>query len=95
MTDPNDELEAELGRLAGATERLRPTAGFRARVLAAVVATEAPRDWRAGVVRFGGAMLAVAALSAIASLFVALRTDRATDDSVALTYGMEMEEAGW
>jgi len=86
-----DDFDDRLSRLARATEALGPSAGFVGRVLAAVEGDREP-GWREGVVRFGRAMLAVAALSALAGLAVAFESERSADLDLAMTYGME--EAG-
>jgi hypothetical protein len=92
VTDPEQGIERELARLAAATEAVRPRAGFEARVLAAVSLERAP-GWERGVLRFGKAMLAAAAVSALLSVIAAARTDEPDDDAVAMTYGLE--EMDW
>lgn len=83
-----DDLDRKLARLGAATERLAPAPGFAQRVLAAVDEEGAPTFGR-GVVRFGKAMLAVAALSAVLGVTIGFASDRSADEALATTFGME------
>jgi hypothetical protein len=82
------DLDSKFARLAASTEPLAPAPGFNERVLAAVGADRAP-NFGAGVVRFGRAMLAVAALSAVLGVTFGLLSERAADEALATTIGIE------
>lgn len=83
-----EELERKLTRLARETERLGPRPGFDARVFAALEVESAP-SFGVAVVRFGRAMLAVAALSAVVGATIGFASQRAADEAVAMTSSME------
>lgn len=83
-----DDLDRMLARLADETEPLRPRPGFNQRVLASLNVDVAP-SFSAGVVRFGRAMLAVAALSAVVGATVGFVNQRAADEAVAMTSSVE------
>ncbi|HEX4476093.1 MAG TPA: hypothetical protein VH142_13500 [Polyangiaceae bacterium] len=88
MIEPKDDLDLELSRLQGATEALHATRGFTDRVLAAIDALRVP-EWGDGILKFGKAILVVAALSAVAATVVGIRSQRAETETLASTYGME------
>jgi len=84
----SEDLELKLQRLARKTERIGPVPGFTERVLAAVH-TESAQSFGAGVVRFGKAMLAVAAVSAVVGVTVGFASQHAADEALAATSSME------
>jgi hypothetical protein len=88
MTVDNDNLDRELERLKLATEPLRASNGFVDRVLAGIESVRLPA-WDENVIRFGRAMLVVAALSAVAATVIGVRSQRAEAEAFASTYGME------
>jgi|GraSoiStandDraft_23_1057293.scaffolds.fasta_scaffold1463454_1 hypothetical protein len=83
-----EDFEAKLSRLARQTERLGPGPGFTERVLVALE-RDRPPSFGAGVVRFGRAALAIAALSAVVGVTVGLVSERTADEAVAATFGAE------
>jgi hypothetical protein len=83
-----EDLELTLSRLRKETERLGPGPHFGARVFEALRVESVP-TFGAGVVRFGRAMLAVAALSALVGATVGLMSEQAADESLAMTSGLE------
>jgi hypothetical protein len=87
-----DDLESKLARLGTETMRLSPRPGFTDRVLEAVD-REHSSSFGVGVVRFGRTMLAIAALSAVASVTFGLVSAHAADEAVATTVGTE--ELDW
>jgi len=87
-----DDLDSKLARMAAATERVAPAPGFHQRVHAAIDLDGVP-SFGAGVVRFGRAMLAVAAVSAVLGVTIGLMSERAADEALATTFGME--ELDW
>lgn len=92
MNIPNDDLDDRLERLARATENVRPSRGFEARVKAALRA-ERDGDFRDVFVRAARPVLAAAALAATFALgFAAVRSSEA-DKSAAVLYGVE--EVDW
>jgi hypothetical protein len=88
MTPDKETLDLEFERLKLATEPLRASPGFIERVLSGIESVRAP-GWDENVVRFGRAMLVVAALSAVAATVVGVRSQRAEAEAFASTYGME------
>lgn len=92
MNIPDDDLDERLERLARATENVRPSRGFEARVKAALRA-ERDGDFRDVFVRAARPVLAAAALAATFALgFAAARSSEA-DKSAAVLYGVE--EVDW
>lgn len=87
-----DELDSKLARLGGATETLGPRPGFGERVLTAIDA-ESVASFGSGVVRFGRTMLAIAALSAVVGVTFGFMSERAADEALATSFGME--ELDW
>lgn len=87
-----DDLESKLARLGSETEQLGPRPGFTEQVLLAVGRDGTP-NFGAGVVRFGKAMLAVAALCAVAGATFGFASERAADEALATTFGAE--ELDW
>jgi len=83
-----EDLERKLARLGRETERLGPLPGFTERVLLAVDRVAAP-TLGAGVVRFGRAMLVVAALCAAVGVTFGWASERDADEALATTFGME------
>jgi hypothetical protein len=84
----SDDFDAELARLASATADLRPKPGFEERVLAGLPSARDAR-WDVSVLRFGKALLVVAALSAVIGVVVGVQSDRDEEQTTASTYGME------
>lgn len=87
MTEQDKDLDARLERIGLMTAGLGPSAGFHDRVFAGLPLD--PPHWGAGVMRFGRAMLAVASLTAVVGIGLAVESDRSTDDAVAATYGLQ------
>ncbi|HVU04741.1 MAG TPA: hypothetical protein VHE30_23475 [Polyangiaceae bacterium] len=86
-----DDLDDELRGFAERTEGVHASPGFEARVLTKIQ-SETPA-WDAGVLRFGRAMLFVAALSAVVGVFAGVRSADDETDASATAYGME--ELDW
>ena len=91
MTEPDENIDARLRRLAAATEQVRPLPGFEERVMARI-ATPGEPDWWTGVVRIGRIGLFAATLAAAAAAVLALRSERATDQAYAVAYGTVEQE---
>ncbi len=91
MTEPDENIDARLRRLAAATERVRPLAGFEERVMARI-ATPGEPDWWVSVVRVGRIGLLAATLVAAAAAVLALRSERVTDQAYAVAYGTVEQE---
>lgn len=93
MTDP--EIEERLGRLAKATENVRPRADFTAKVMGAVNAEKtkpAPSDWWSDVPFVARRLLPVAAIAAAVGIAWAVRTSGDVDTAFANSYdSMELE----
>jgi len=86
------DLESKLARLGRETERLGPHPGFADEVVLAVGRDDAP-TFGTGVVRFGKAMLAVAAVCAAFGVTFGLASERDADEAVAMTF--DAEELDW
>jgi hypothetical protein len=91
MLDRDEDTDARLARLARATELVRPSAGFSARVKG-TLARERTADFRPVVVRVGRLVLGIAALVAVGTTALAIAESRAARTSVAVAYGIEEPE---
>lgn len=90
MTEPED-LEQRLARLSSATNQLRPSAGFSARVMLAIDHAPAPSfletTWFSA-----RRLLPVAAIAAAMAVVWAVQVDGTVDDELATSYAsMELE----
>jgi hypothetical protein len=86
VTDQED-IDQRLARLSGATERLRPSAGFSTRVMLAIdsIAEPTPSIFEAAwfsARRF----VPVAAVAAALAVVWAVQVDGTVDDELATTY---------
>ena len=86
-----EDIEQRLSRLAGATEALRPSAGFSARVMLAIEAEAAPSFLEA--TWFSARRLVpVAAIAAALAVVWAVQVDGSVDDALASSYAaVELE----
>ena len=90
MTDQN-EIEQRFSRLAQATDALRPSAGFSARVMFAIQG-EVPPSFLETTWFSARRLLPIAAIAAAVSLVWAVQVDSSVDDALASTYAaMELE----
>jgi len=90
VTEP-EEIEQRLARIEGATNALRPSAGFSARVMLAIDQEAAPgfleTTWFSA-----RRLLPVAALAAAMAVAWAVQVDGTVDDELATSYAsMELE----
>jgi len=80
-----EDLEQRLARIAGATDALRPSAGFGARVMAAIDHAPPPSfletTWLSA-----RRLLPVAALAAAMAVVWAVQVDGTVDDELATSY---------
>jgi hypothetical protein len=96
LTDENDAIEERLARLRRATDGVRPSTGFEARVLGALEAEPAnarPSAFPAGLWPAARRCLPLAALAAALALVWALESESAADDALATTY--DATELAW
>lgn len=86
-----EDIEQRLSRLAGATEGLRPSAGFSARVMLSIEAEAAPTFLEA--TWFSARRLVpVAAIAAALAVVWAVQVDGSVDDALASSYAaVELE----
>ena len=84
MTD-HEEIDQRLARLGRRTEALRPSAGFSARVLAAVAAETAPSFLESAWFS-ARRLVPVAAIAAALAVVWAAQVDRSVDDELATSY---------
>jgi hypothetical protein len=84
VSDPED-IEQRLARLAGATNQLRPSAGFSARVQQAIDAEALPGFWENAWFS-SRRVLPVAAIAAALAVGWAVQVDRSVDDELATSY---------
>jgi len=79
-------MEARLARLGRATDDLRPSAGFSAKVMAAIEREQTP-----GVLETlwvsSKRLLPIAALAAACAMVWAVENQTTVDDALAVTYG--------
>jgi hypothetical protein len=90
VTDRED-FDQRLARLGQSTEALRPSAGFSARVMAAVAAEAAPSilesTWFSA-----RRLLPIAAIAAALAVVWAAQVERSVDDELATSYAaVELE----
>jgi len=90
VTEPED-FEQRLARLSGATNSLRPSAGFSARVMLAIDHQAVPSfletTWFSA-----RRLLPVAAIAAAMAVVWAVQVDGTVDDELATSYAsMELE----
>jgi hypothetical protein len=86
-----EQIEQRLSRLAGATDALRPSAGFSARVMLAIDAQSAPSFLEATWFS-ARRLLPVAAIAAAMAVVWAVQVDGAVDDELATSYAsVELE----
>ncbi|MEI9937970.1 MAG: hypothetical protein WDO74_33005 [Pseudomonadota bacterium] len=86
-----EDFEQRLARLSGATNSLRPSAGFGARVMLAINREAAPSfletTWFSA-----RRLLPVAAIAAVMAVVWAVQVDGTVDDELATSYAsMELE----
>ena len=86
-----EDFEQRLARLSGATNALRPSAGFSARVMLAIEHEAAPSfletTWFSA-----RRLLPVAAIAAAVAVVWAVQVDGTVDDELATSYAsMELE----
>jgi hypothetical protein len=84
VTDQED-IDQRLVRLSGATEGLRPSAGFSARVMLAIDAQGAPGIFEAAWFS-ARRLVPVAAIAAALAVVWAVQVDGTVDDELATTY---------
>ena len=90
MADQND-IDARLAALAGATEPLRPRTGFSARVMAAVAAE--PSSILDDLWRPSRRLIPLAAMAALAAVVWAVQIEGTVNEAMAVSYGAV--EASW
>jgi len=93
VSDP-DILDAELERLRGATAAIEPSPGFAARASARASARREPDGW-GSIVQVGRFLIPVAALAAVATLVVAVRSEHDYDEAVAMAWDDDDTELRW
>ncbi|HEX3596876.1 MAG TPA: hypothetical protein VHU80_17325 [Polyangiaceae bacterium] len=86
MTFGEEDAEARLSRLAGATAALGPRGGFTARVMAAIEA-EQPLGLIDALWASSRRLLPIAALAAAVAVVWAVENQTTVDDALAVTYG--------
>jgi hypothetical protein len=86
VTDQED-IDQRLARLSGATEGMRPSAGFSARVMLAIDAVAEPAPSFFETAWFSARRLVpVAAVAAALAVGWAVQVDGTVDDELATTY---------
>lgn len=86
-----EDIEQRLARLSGATDALRPSAGFSSRVMLAIEAEAAPNFLEATWLS-ARRLLPVAAMAAALAVVWAVQVDGSVDDELATTYAaVELE----
>jgi hypothetical protein len=86
MDDPTQLIEQRLGRLALATQGIRPSPGFEQRVLTAV-GNSISVDWRAGLWRLGRYGLVASLVAVTLATIFAVQVASRADEMQAMTYG--------
>ncbi len=84
MTDQED-IDRRLARLSDATEGLRPSAGFSARVMLAIDAQPAPGIFETAWFS-ARRLVPVAAIAAALAVVWAVQVDGTVDDELATSY---------
>lgn len=86
MTDHERSVDERLARLGAATEPLRASSGFSARVMQAVEATATP-GWLTQVWPTGRRLLPVFAVAAAVAVGWAAQVQGEVDEALAVSYG--------
>ncbi|HEX4335508.1 MAG TPA: hypothetical protein VH062_06310 [Polyangiaceae bacterium] len=86
MTPGEDDVEARLVRLAGATAALHPSGGFTARVMSAIE-REQPLGLIDALWSSSRRFLPIAAFAAAVAVVWAVENQTTVDDALAVTYG--------
>jgi hypothetical protein len=84
VTDLED-IDRRLAHLSSATQAVRPSAGFSARVMQAIDAESAPSFWENAWFS-SRRLLPVAAIAAALAVGWAVQVDRSVDDELATSY---------
>jgi len=86
-----EDTEQRLARLAGATDALRPSVGFSARVMLAIDGEAAPSFLEAAWFS-ARRLVPVAAIAAALAVVWAVQVDNSVDDELATSYAaVELE----
>jgi hypothetical protein len=86
-----EDIEQRLARLTGATDGLRPSAGFSARVMLAIDREAAPSFLEAAWFS-ARRLVPVAAIAAALAVVWAVQVDNSVDDELATSYAaVELE----
>jgi hypothetical protein len=80
-----EDIDQRLARLTGATHPLRPSAGFSARLSAAIAAEALPGFWENAWFS-SRRLLPIAAVAAALAVGWAVQVDRSVDDELATSY---------
>lgn len=87
----HEDIEQRLARLSGATDALRPSAGFSARVMLAIDSEGAPSFLEAAWFS-ARRLVPVAAIAAALAVVWAVQVDNSVDDELATSYAaVELE----
>ena len=84
MTDQED-IDLRLARLSGATDALRPSHGFSARVMLAIDAESAPNFFETAWFS-ARRLVPIAAIAAALAVVWAVQVDGTVDDELATSY---------
>jgi hypothetical protein len=84
-------MDTRLSRLTGATDALRPSPGFTARVMSAV--HREPAGLSFGLLRWAPRIVPVALLAAVFALLWAARAEKTMNEAMAVSY--DAVEVGW
>jgi hypothetical protein len=91
MTSPHEDVSDRIARLGRATEAIRPSAGFTARVMG-LLEVDQPMGWLDLVGLSSRRLLPVAALAAAVAVGWAVQSQSSADDALAVSYGaVELE----
>ena len=93
MTDPED-IDQRLARLSGATDALRPSHGFSARVMQAIDAEASPSFFETAWFS-ARRLVPVAAIAAALAVVWAVQVDGTVDDELATTYASTYASVGF
>lgn len=92
MDKQPETFSERASRLAMATGRLAPRAGFDERVVGAVLAAQREIVWFGGVVQMGKLAMIVAAATAAVVVALAVRSEQSVNTALAASYGeVELE----
>ena len=86
MSPREEDVEARLARLAGETEALGPSAGFNAKVMAAIDREE-PAGFIDALWASSRRLVPIAALAAAVAVVWAVQNRGTVDDALAVSYG--------